>query len=342
MAAPIPDFRDLRVAVAGDVICDRYLACEPKSLSREAPVMVLRHLSEEIRAGGAGNVARNLRALGANTALFGVVGRDAPGRELREALQAEQIDVASLCIAADWTTPLKTRIVAAEARRNVQQVLRIDNEPASAPPQELRRQVLAQLRTRLQGFDALVLSDYDYGFVDGELARLAEEFARSGRVVVLDPRETLDGFSGLSALTPNLGELARFANTSAERLADPRLLREAAQGVLARSGARWLLVTRGKDGMALFGEGVPREGLCVLASGFGNVTDVTGAGDTAAAVFALALASGCAAAQAMRLANAAAGVVVMESGAAVCPPQALQTALADAPEPTALVGSARP
>jgi D-beta-D-heptose 7-phosphate kinase/D-beta-D-heptose 1-phosphate adenosyltransferase len=342
MSPDLPDFRDLAVAVAGDVICDRYQSCEPKSLSREAPVLVLRHIAEEIRAGGAGNVARNLRALGAKTALFGVVGRDAPGRELREALQTEQIDVDGLITAPDWITPQKTRIVAAEARRNQQQVLRIDSEPLGAAPVELRRLALSKLRERVLEFDALVLSEYDYGFVDSELAALAEEFSRRGRIVVLDPRESFEGFHGLSALTPNLGELANFAKLPSERLADPRVLELAAAQVLERSRARWLLVTRGKDGMALFGEGLPRGGLCVQASGNGNVTDVTGAGDTAAAVFALALARKLDPASAMRLANAAAGVVVMESGAAVCAPEALAAALADAPRPTELAGSARP
>jgi rfaE bifunctional protein kinase chain/domain len=241
MSPDLPDFRDLAVAVAGDVICDRYQSCEPKSLSREAPVLVLRHIAEEIRAGGAGNVARNLRALGAKTALFGVVGRDAPGRELREALQTEQIDVDGLITAPDWITPQKTRIVAAEARRNQQQVLRIDSEPLGAAPVELRRLALSKLRERVLEFDALVLSEYDYGFVDSELAALAEEFSRRGRIIVLDPRESFEGFHGLSALTPNLGELANFAKLPSERLADPRVLEQAAAQVLERSRARWLL-----------------------------------------------------------------------------------------------------
>lgn len=342
MAAEIPDFRGLSVAVAGDVICDRYLTCAPKSLSREAPVMVLRHLGEEIRAGGAGNVARNLRALGASVALFGVVGRDAAGRELRSALEAERIAVEGLVVAPDWITPLKTRIVAAEARRNVQQVLRIDSEPAAAAPANLRRQVLEQLRGRVASLDALVISDYDYGFVDEELARLAAEFTRERRVVVLDPRESFEAFQGITALTPNLGELARFAEVAAEDLSDARALEQAAHAVLARCGARWILVTRGKDGMALFGEDLPRGGLCVPASGTGNVTDVTGAGDTAAAVFALALARGSEPALAMRLANAASGVVVMESGAATCSPQALAAVFVDAPRESASQGSPRP
>jgi len=337
----LPDFSGLSVAVAGDVICDRYLFCEPKSLSREAPVMVLRHLEERVRAGGAGNVARNLTALGAATTLFGVVGRDASGREVRLELEHDLVGVEGLANVAGWTTPLKTRIVAAEPRRNMQQVLRIDTEAVAAADAGARHDVLARLRASLCNVDAMVLSDYSYGFVDRELGRLAREFAQSGHVVVLDPRDSLEGFEGLTALTPNVVELAHFAGVAPERVTRTSDLEAAAKAVLERSQARWLLVTRGNNGMALFGEGLPRGGWAIEASGTGNVTDVTGAGDTAAAVFALALARGIDARSAMICANAASGVVVMESGASVCSPQALREALATCPEPRPLAGSAR-
>ena len=342
MTLDLPDFRGLSVAVAGDVICDRYLFCEPKSLSREAPVMVLRHLEERVRAGGAGNVARNLTALGAATTLFGVVGRDVAGREVRVELEHELVGVEGLASVAGWTTPLKTRIVAAESRRNMQQVLRIDTESVAAADIGARHDVLARLRASLSNVDALVISDYSYGFVDRELGKLAREFAQSGHVVVLDPRESLEGYEGLTALTPNVAELAHFANVPLERLTKTSDLEAAALSVLARCHARWMLVTRGNNGMALFGEGVPHGGWAIEASGTGNVTDVTGAGDTAAAVFALALARGISAPNAMVYANAASGVVVMESGASVCPPQALRDALLGAPELTPLATSARP
>ncbi|HUR29633.1 MAG TPA: PfkB family carbohydrate kinase [Planctomycetota bacterium] len=342
MTFEAPDFRGLVVAVAGDVICDRYLFCEPKSLSREAPVMVLRHVGERVRAGGAGNVARNLTALGAKTSLFGVVGKDAPGREVRHELEQELVGVEGLSPVNGWTTPLKTRVVAAEPRRNPQQVLRIDTEAIAPASAEARHDVQARLRAALGEVDALVLSDYSYGFVDRELGRLAREFVASGHVVVLDPRDALEGFEGLTALTPNVMELAHFAGVPHERLAKSAELESAARSVLERCRARWMLVTRGNHGMALFGEGIPHGGWAIEASGTGNVTDVTGAGDTAAAVFALALARGIEAPDAMVLANAASGVVVMESGASVCSPEALRTALSGAPDLRPLAGSARP
>jgi len=331
-------FSSLRIAVLGDLIADHWLHARPARLSREAPVLVLRHEREELGCGGAANVARNLRALGAEVAVFGAVGRDATGRELNVALGAECIEVGSVISVPGWTTPTKTRVLAAEPRRNPQQILRIDREPSGPLPEDVRRSVVAALRARMADYDALLVSDYEYGIVGREAGELARAFKDDGRIAVLDPRRGLDDFTGaLSALTPNVGELATFAHRSVDELTGARAVRAAAQELLARIAARWLLVTRGNLGMALFGEGVPNGGLWIRASGDGEVTDVCGAGDTAAAVFTLALAARIEPAEAMRLANAASGVVVMESGAATCSPTQLAAALATAPVPAVAV-----
>lgn len=327
----LPDFSKLKVAVVGDLIADHWLRAQPVRLSREAPVMVLKHLGDSIGAGGAGNVARNLRALGAHVTLLGVVGRDPNGRELLRLVEGEGIDTVDLASLARWPTPTKTRILAAEARRNPHQILRIDREP-DAPIDPSLRERLAERVLALRGqVDAVVVSDYGYGLVGHEIASATTALAASGTLVVLDPRTDVDRFAGISAITPNVGELARFTKCDETRLDDVRELRGAAQELLARVAPRWLLVTRGNLGMALFGEGLPEEGVAVEASGTAEVTDVCGAGDTAAAVFALALAAGSEAVQAMVLANAAAGVVVMEKGAATCRVQELAAALVSAP-----------
>lgn len=159
---------------------------------------------------------------------------------------------------------------------------------------------------------------------------------------MLDPRLAPERFRGITALTPNVGELARFTAVDAHRLDHPGELRRAARAVLEQADVDYLLVTRGNLGMALFGEGLPEPGVAVEASGEGEVTDVSGAGDTAAAVFTLALASGLAAPEAMRLANTASGVVVMENGAAVCTRAQLEGALPKSPAPGLLSTSGRP
>jgi rfaE bifunctional protein kinase chain/domain len=333
-----PELSRLQVAVAGDLIADHYLYAQPRRLSREAPVMVLRHVSERFGAGGAANVARNLRSLGASVRLVGVVGRDAAGRELLRSLEEEGIDVAGVVARPGVATPTKTRVLAAEPRRSLQQVLRIDKEPEAPVDGELRAEVADRAAAAGREADALVVSDYEYGLVGPELGAAAAHLERAGKVVVLDPRRELEGFPRVTALTPNVEELARLARVEPERLDDARGLRAAAGALLARGTMRWLLVTRGNLGMALFGEGLSDEGVAVEASGSGEVTDVCGAGDTAAAVFALALAAGEAPERAMVLANAASGVVVMEHGAAVCSPAQLAEALAAAPPAVRLAG----
>jgi len=327
----LPDFTGLAVAVLGDLVADHYLHAEPTRLSREAPVMVLRHRAEQLGAGGAANVARNLAALGARVSVFGAVGRDRSGRELVRLLEDEVIDCAGVRSEVGWTTPTKTRVLAAEARRFPQQVLRIDREPEAGLDAAVAAGLAEELRGRASEFDALLLSDYDYGLVGPALLPAVRAFDRRERVVVLDPRQQLGGLGPLRAVTPNVGELARFTGRSEAELDEPSALRAAARELQGRHELAYLLVTRGNLGMALFGPELEPAGVAVPASGEGEVTDVSGAGDTAAAVFALALAGGVDPVGAMRLANAAAGVVVMENGTAVCTRAELEGALVTSP-----------
>jgi len=325
------DFSGLAVAVVGDLVADHSIVCEPRGLSREAPVMVLRHQGESIGAGGAANVARNLSALGARTRVLGAVGRDARGRELLQILCDEAIDASGVVTVPGWTTPTKSRVFAAEPRRSRQQVLRIDREPDEPVGAVLRRGLAERVRALAGDVDVVVASDYEYGAVDAGLAAAALELERQGTPVVLDPRRAVERFRGVTAMTPNIGELARFQGVDVRALADDEAVVSAGRELFERLALRWLLVTRGNRGMALFG----RDGqvATIPASGQDDVTDVSGAGDTAAAAFALALAAGRDGLEAMRLANAASGVVVMKSGAATCSPSELERVAPACPRP---------
>jgi rfaE bifunctional protein kinase chain/domain len=329
----VPDFSRLHVAVVGDLVADHYLLGEPARLSREAPVMVLRHRGEELGAGGAANAARNLRSLGAQVRVLGAVARDKNGRALLELLERDGIDVAGVETLAGWLTPTKTRILGAEPGRTPQQVLRLDREPECEPPAEVRERLATRLAELDDHVDAVLLSDYGYGLLGSELAQSARALREGGAVVVLDPRRTFDPFQGLSAITPNVGELALAARRAVEELASEAELARAAHGMLARCTPELLLVTRGNRGMSLFLRGAAAP-LAVPAAG-SEAVDVSGAGDTAAAAFTLALASGLDGPRAMRLANAAAGVVVMEPRAAACGLDRLRSALASSPQPQA-------
>ncbi len=329
--ARVPDFGALRVAVAGDLVVDHYLYARPRRLSREAPVLVVTHEREAVSAGGAANVARNLRALGASVRVFGVVGEDERGRELERELQKDGVDVGGLVRVDGWTTPTKTRILAAEPRRSMQQILRIDREPARLVDERVQAEVAARVGAIGEDVDAVIVSDYEYGIAGSALAGVARSLAERGTIVVLDPRREFEAFAGVTAMTPNMEELAAYARVTVDALDEVECLRGCARTLLREVKTRWLLVTRGNGGMALFGEDLDPAGIAVPASGTGEITDVCGAGDTAAAVFGLALAYGASPSDAMQYANAASGVVVMDHGAAVCTPAQLEFALGDAP-----------
>jgi rfaE bifunctional protein kinase chain/domain len=294
--------------------------------------MVLRHMDEELGAGGGANLARNCYELGARTKLIGLVGKDSHGRELRRLLEAGGIDVSDVVALADRITPTKTRILGAEPGRSGQQVLRIDREPDEPPAPAVRLQIASRVRELAGEVDALLVSDYGYGLAGDDLADAVRQVANSGATVVLDPRHTLDGFEGITALTPNMNELAEATGRTPEALLEPREVLRAANEVLDRLRPRWLLVTMGNRGMLLISEEL-RDGVHVGPSGADSVVDVSGAGDTAAATFTLALATGIDGPRAMRLANAAAGVVVMEQGTAICELSKLRSALPGAPRP---------
>ena len=321
------------MAVFGDAICDRWLSCEPRRLSREAPVMVLSHRGERLGAGGAANVARNLVALGAEVSWIGAVGADASGREVLRLLEEEGVHITHARVVGEWTTPTKTRVLASEPRRHPQQVMRIDQEPEEALAGEVRAELASALGESASAYDAVLFSDYEYGTLGEEAATVGRSLVSQGMPVVLDPRREAHTFHGFSAWTPNVGELSLLSGVPEAELSSSSALARAAGALLERSECRWLLVTRGNLGMALFGEGLPQGGAAVEASGRGDVTDVCGAGDTAASVFTLGLAAGIDPAAVMMMANAAAGVVVRERGAAVCTPAELEDALSRATAP---------
>ena len=329
----VPDFTGLRVAVVGDLVADHYLFARPGRLSREAPVMVLRHCGEEVCPGGAARAAINLWNLGAQTLVLGVVAKDFNGREVLRQLEQGQIDVSGVMPIDDWVTPCKTRILGSDSGRTMQQLLRIDREPDALVRAEVRSAIARKLASLAGSIDALLISDHGYGLVGPEVAKAAHEIQEAGAVCVLDPRGDFSAFRGISAVLPNLRELGMATHRQVEELMSHAALAEAACELLGRHGPEKLLVTLGDGGMVLFTREEP-QGITVRAAGEHAVIDVSGAGETAAAAFTLALAAGLEGPRAMRLANAAAGVVVMESGTAPCSLSRLRSALPNAPQPS--------
>ncbi len=295
----------LQVLVVGDCMLDAYVIGAASRISPEAPVPVVSVGRRRYVAGGAGNVAANIRAMGSSVFLAGVTGVDESAVRLRLELERHGIATDALIEDASRPTTTKTRITAAG-----QQIVRFDDEDVSA----LSAVAFAQLRERCEALlntvGVCVISDYAKGVVSDELCRwLIGEAARRGVPVVVDPKSRdLARYRGASVITPNLKEAAAAAGEPIESSAD---LARAAERLLVNIAPSALLVTRGEDGMSLFESGMPERHLPAVVN---EVADVTGAGDTVAGALAIALGTGFDLPAAMAIANIAAGVAVSHSG----------------------------
>jgi D-beta-D-heptose 7-phosphate kinase/D-beta-D-heptose 1-phosphate adenosyltransferase len=306
-----------RVLVVGDVMLDEFLWGDVTRISPEAPVPVVTVREQSFRLGGAGNVAVNVRALGGEALLAGVVGSDAAGSRVQGALDQAGI-VPLLALSETRPTTLKTRIIA-----NHQQVVRADRETDAALDPALVERLLEPLAAAVAGAGAVVVSDYAKGVVSRAVMRRVLEAARRRRVPVLvDPKVPhLPLYRGASVITPNLREAERATRID---IRSPRDLQAAGRRLLSSLRCRAALITRGESGMTLF---EPRRRPFHIPATAREVFDVTGAGDTVVASLALALAAGARLTEAAVLANAAAGVVVGKVGTAQVSPAEVLEAL---------------
>ncbi len=316
-----------RVLVVGDVMLDTYLIGDADRISPEAPVPVVRVEETRHTLGGAGNVARNIAALGGRPVLVGMIGSDPAGDRVDAMLREALVDSRLIRIPGRPTIS-KTRVL---ARR--QQMLRLDHENnAELTPQEYAR-MLDALAPLLPGCDVIIVSDYGKGMVNGRLLpHLMASSPRQPKVLV-DPKPQNKAFyKGAYLLTPNAKETSEAVGLPVATRAD--ILR-AGQTLRRELAARHVLTTLGPDGMALFsaGESPDGEGESVLhlATAARQVFDVTGAGDTVIATIGLALAAGVPLAEACLLANYAAGIVVGKIGASTASVEELRAAVKSAP-----------
>jgi D-beta-D-heptose 7-phosphate kinase/D-beta-D-heptose 1-phosphate adenosyltransferase len=298
--------RAMRVLVVGDVMVDEWVWGRVSRISPEAPVPVVAVSDHSFTLGGAGNVANNLRAIGARVAFAGTVGDDAEGRRVAAMFDAIEVDRTALIAVGDRPTTRKTRIVAQN-----QQVVRADWE-SSAPLAAADRERLRAAIERLAGTsDAVVLSDYAKGLFSLPLVSAA----LGCKIVTADPKPAnLALFAGVTCVAPNVHEAAQATGIA---IVDDASLDRAGELLLGRLGCKYVLITRGERGMALYG----REGeRLYVPSVARTVFDVSGAGDTVIALLTLALAADAPIALAVQLANYAAGAVVEKLGTATASP----------------------
>jgi rfaE bifunctional protein kinase chain/domain len=343
----LPPFRKLRVAVIGDLMLDRYLWGTAHRLSPEAAVPVVDFVEQKDFPGGAGNVAANIAALGAQAHVFGVIGGqtrpkgpadDEVGSVLRASLRLYRINDQGVVADSQRVTTLKTRIIARQ-----QQVVRIDRERrdplASSTEEKLFRLLLRSLKT----MDALLISDYDKGLISDPFAdRILNAAHKSNVPVFVKPNSShLFTYRGARTVVCNAAEAALYV---ARSLPDEKSLEEAGRALLAHFGSASVVITRREKGMSIFEEASPRY-LNIPATSFEvtyarvgqrglerdaggrQVFDVTGAGDTVLSVLSLAIAAGLPVAEAALLANTAAGMVVRKLGTATVSPAELAAAL---------------
>ena len=312
-------FPTARVLCIGDVMLDRFVYGRAERVSAEAPVPVLRVERQVEMAGGAGNVARNLAALGASAHLIAVVGEDAAGAALAEMLRGDGIS-ADLLRDPLRPTTVKSRYVAAG-----QQLLRADEEAVADIPMPLAEALLAAAMTAMESADVVILSDYAKGVLTATiLTRLIAAARERGLPVLVDPKQAnVEVYAGASIIKPNLQELAAISGAV---LADDAAVAAAAEDLSRRLGGAAVLVSRSAAGMSLIR---PDAAPLHLPTQAPEVFDVSGAGDTVVAVAAVAVAAGGDLADAARLANLAGSLVVAKVGTAVVGTNDLLLALLD-------------
>jgi rfaE bifunctional protein kinase chain/domain len=320
-------FSGRRVAVIGDLIADEFIYGRVARVSREAPVLILQYDSTEILPGGAGNAANNVAALGARTQIIGFTGQDDAGKRLRASLR--HLDTRGVLKPEGYSTTVKTRILAGGVHTAKQQIVRIDRV-VSTDYDDKSRAAFARAALRAAGeCDAILMSDYGTGLVTPDLAAaLVRKVTRRARrrpvPILIDSRYDLLKFRRLTACTPNESEVEQILET---RIGDNvRALERAGRELLKRTRMNAVLVTRGSRGMAVFESNRPT--IHVPIYGSDEVADVTGAGDTVIATMTLAIAAGGSFYEAARLANYAAGLVVMKRGTATVSPDELRAAIA--------------
>lgn len=320
----IEGFSRVRVLAVVDLVADEYILGENSRVSREAPVLILEYDQTRVVPGGGANAANNMAALGGRVSVVGAVGKDPAGRELLSQLRRARVDVSGVEILARYRTPTKTRILAGGPHSAKQQVVRIDRKTRVPGERELSRRLGAAVQKRLREADAVLVSDYGYGLVTRKLGNdVARRAGSLRKVSVLDSRRAVCDFQGFTSATPNEPEVE--AALGVEIGHDGKALESAGRELLRRLRLSSLLMTRGKDGMALFEPGRPTRSIPI--HGTDQAADVTGAGDTVIAAYTLALGAGASFYEAALLANYAGGIVVMKRGTATVAREELERAI---------------
>ncbi len=301
------NFSNKKIIIVGDLVADQFLRGTIVRVSREAPVFILRHEETETLPGGAANAAVNVASLGGAAVLIGIIGKDSNGDALLDKLRESKVNCGYIVSSRKHRTTTKVRVLAGQHYAPRQQVIRIDYENAEKIDADLQTKLKSNLHSALEEADAIIISDYNYGVANSELAEIAKEVSRAKNIPLLvDSRFNLQNFHGATTATPNQDEV--------EQILGKNFTERGCAELCETLGYESLLMTRGNQGMLLIEKNKPSTS--IKAIGSDEPVDVTGAGDTVIATYALALASGLSFADAAQTANHAGGIVVMKKGTA--------------------------
>jgi D-beta-D-heptose 7-phosphate kinase/D-beta-D-heptose 1-phosphate adenosyltransferase len=302
-------FKSRNLLVVGDVGVDKYTIGKVSRISPEAPIPIVEVQNIQLKLGLASNVADNITALGAHAVLVGVIGRDYHAEELKGLMKKANLDPQYLIKDSFRKTIVKERVVA-----EAQQVVRIDHEtPTKVEPKILRKAWL-NIEKIMNQVDGVIIEDYAKGFIDASLCKQIIASAEEKSIpVFVDPnaRTPISTYYGCTVITPNTNEAESLSGI---RIHDTESLYQAGMKILEDTNAKIVVITRGKDGMAIFEKNKPEPAL--IPTFAREVYDVSGAGDTAIATLALAYTSGAEIMDSAMLANIAAGIVVGKRGTA--------------------------
>lgn len=311
-------FESKKIMVLGDIMLDHYIWGSVERISPEAPVPVLEVKKEEYRLGGAANVALNIKTLGAEVVLIGVCGDDENGRQLKETLISSGIGTDGLVEVKGRLSTLKTRISS-----HNQQIVRVDYEQTDAVDTEVTKALEAKIRQQIDCCDALIIEDYDKGVMTPKLIKVCRELAERGVIVAVDPKKrNFMEYRGVTIFKPNFKEFEEGLN---RKFKDSFSFVEAAQAFRKEQDFRYLVVTKGAEGMFLFDESKHFH----FETKAREVFDVSGAGDTVISVLTLAYACGLDMAQATAWARNAASVVCGKLGTSTLTEAELMESLDD-------------
>ena len=315
------------MVVIGDLMLDEFVWGKVGRISPEAPVPVVEVSGESFYPGGAANVARNLREFTDRVGVVGMIGRDRNGDTLRQLLAEEKIDTARCPISGEWPTIVKTRIIARH-----QQVVRVDREKIITPTPDQIAGVVEAIRRTLSEIDAIIFEDYGKGFLAPELVAEIVSLARgNGKIVAADPNPRHNiSWHGVSVVKPNRAEAFHAAaipwEEPAGSVGEDRALHKVGSILMEKWDTQVVLITLGEQGMLLFQRGKAPHHVPTKAR---QVFDVSGAGDTAIALFTLALCSGATPLEAADIANHGSAVVVGKLGTATVSREELRQSFAN-------------